>query len=143
MRRPAGCSSSKGLLLVEAVLAATIIAVGLVSISRGLGSQLQAIQRVEAHDGAVAVAHARLLELEALGVSGIVPLPSPQEGDLQEAGREYRWTIRAVLREDVKDSAGRQVAADVTITVKGQGRGVASARLTTVWPSAWIPQAWF
>ena len=62
MGRPAKSSSRRGLLLVEAVLAAVVIAVGLVFISRGLAGQLRALRTVEEYDTLLSLGHGKLLE---------------------------------------------------------------------------------
>ena len=68
MKPPAKRASRRGLLLVEAVLSAVVIGVGLSFITRGLASQLRALRSVEEYDTLLSLARSTLQELEANGL---------------------------------------------------------------------------
>ncbi len=91
MKRPGRRASQQGLLLVEAVLSAVVIAVGLVFISRSLGGQLRALSTVEAYDTLLLLAQSKLAELEGWGLKQ-QPIPSQQlRGSFGEPYGGYRW----------------------------------------------------
>ncbi|MBI2104560.1 MAG: hypothetical protein HYT90_03115 [Candidatus Omnitrophica bacterium] len=137
MRRPATWGSCQGLLLVEATLAAVVIAVGLAFISRGFASQLGAIRAVEAHEALLALAQGKLLELEAELLAGR-PLPTDRAGTFDPPHEDYRWTLEAVLRADLTDEAGAPLASDVSLTVaRDQARGT-SLTVDAVWLNEWL-----
>ena len=134
MRR-ARCVSSQGLLLVEAVPSAVVIAVGLAFISRGLASHLRAIRTVEEQPVLLSLAHGKLLSLEAELASGR-PAPAELAGTFEEPYAAYRWQAAVAAREDVADSDGNPLASDVTVTVE-RTEPPASLRLGAVWPREW------
>lgn len=157
MRRQDALRSRKGLLLVEAVLSAVIIASGLVFISRGLGSQLRALQRVEESETLLSLARGRLLELEAEGlVSGGEPIAeADKSGAFPEPYGAYQWEIRVdtpqgviAATEDLMDPATQEPAARrVTVAVRrsqeaGRDRTSPTVTLSAIWPAAWIPDEW-
>lgn len=135
MMRRARCDSRRGLLLVEAVLSAVVIAVGLTFISRGLGGQLRAIRTVEEQQVLLALAHGKLLALEAELASGR-PLPAELAGTFEEPYAAYRWQAAVAAREDLADPDGNPLASDVTVTVE-RDQPAASLRLGAVWPREW------
>ena len=142
MERPARFSSRRGLLLVEAVLSAVIIAAGLAFISRGLGSQLQALRRVEDYDTLLTLAHNQLLQLEREQFGG-PPHPSSLNGTFPAPYQDYRWAVAATPRQgpdDLIDHEERPLTSDVTFTVSRSGTPSAALQLHTVWPSEWLLQ---
>lgn len=142
MERPATLSSRRGLLLVEAVLSAVIIAAGLAFISRGLGSQLQALHRVEDYDTLLTLAHNKLLELEGEQLGG-PRRPSSLSGTFSAPYQEYRWAVTAETRQgpdDLMDHEERPLTSDVTLLVSRSGTTSAALQLHAVWPSEWLSQ---
>ena len=145
MKRPAKCSlrnQAEGLLLVEAVLSAVVIAVGLVAISRGLSNQLQAIRRVEEQETLLVLAHDKLAELEAERLFHH-PGPPDATGVYAAPYGAYRWTIAASVRDDARDAAGDSLMSEVTLTVRRDVERSASVRLVALWPKDWVPPQWF
>ena len=150
MRRQAKSGSRSGLLLVEAVLSAVVIATGLVFISRGLASQLGALRAVEEDDRLLSLAHRKLLEWEAKRLSGTPPVQEPAEGTFEDAGdgvfgAAYRWTVTASLRpERATDEQGNALVSEVILTVRGSGDGRSRAiTLSAFWPADWVPVEWY
>ena len=140
MPRRATSASPPGLLLVEAVLCAVVIAVGLVFISRGFSSSLSALRAVEDFEQLLGEADGLLRNLEAIGLAD-PPLP----GDLRELASVDQpgvWSARAELRTDALDDQGRQVADQVRVSGRRREDGRRTLTLTAVWPGDWIPQAW-
>lgn len=125
-------------MLVEAVLSAVVIAVGLVFISRGLANHLRAIRTVEDYQTLLALAQGKLRELEGLQGSGAA-LPAELAGTFAEPYGAYRWEVASAAREDVTDPDGRPLASDVTVTVARTEPTTASVQLGTVWPGDWVP----
>ena len=150
MKPPVKRASQRGLLLVEAVLSAVVIGVGLSFITRGLASQLRALHTVEEYDTLLNLARSTLQELEANGLldsrrkvpangHGLFEQPHAQDGTL----RTYAWDLKVTSREapeDLKDSAGESLTSDVVLTVQRHDRPSSTVRLTAVWPSTWMQQ---
>ena len=135
MKRPGRRASQQGLLLVEAILSAVVIAVGLVFISRGLGGQLRALSTVEAYDTLLPLAQHKLIELEGWGLKQ-QPIPSQQlRGEFEEPYRGYRWDVRTVPHPAV---AGAPSLTDLTLTVQGSAEGSRTVTLSVVWPASWF-----
>jgi len=137
MRQPATWRSRQGLLLVEAALAAVVIAVGLAFISRGFASQARAIRTVETHELLLALAQGKLLELEAELLAGR-PLPAGLSGTFDAPHADYRWAVDAQPRADLTDQSGAPLASDVSLTVApDQVRGP-SLTVSAVWLQEWL-----
>ncbi len=161
MVRPAECSSQRGLLLVEAVLSAVVIAAGLVFISRGLTSQLKALRAIDEYETLRSLAHGKLLELEAERLSGTPPTEERAGGSFgipseTASGTAYQWKVVAVRRAELDtDSYGQPLFSEVTLTVRqapppndvvgGQAGADRSPTVTlsAIWPTDWIPAEWF
>ena len=150
MPRRAKCSSRRGLLLIEAVLSAVVIAAGLVFITRGLASQLKALRTVEEREVLLSLAHRKLDELEAQRLAGLQSTEGPPEGlfempDGKPAAVDYQWMVHATLREDLEaDAEGQPLFSEVTLIVRhGSGeQGSSAVTLSAIWPTTWVPQAW-
>ena len=159
MGRRARCSSSRGLLLVEAVLSAVVIAVGLVFISRGLSSQLTAIRTVEEYDTLLALARRKWLELEAERLSRLPVAQEARTGSCDGQGEEgpdaaYQWTITAIRRPQLgMGSDGAPLFSEVTLTIRrtakprsgapvGNEHRSSAVLLSAIWPSEWVPATW-
>ena len=138
MKRRVRPASRRGLLLVEAVLSAVVIAVGLVFISRALASPLKALRTIEEYDTLLVLAPSQLLEWEARRST-----PTTLEGTFQKPYEAYRWTLKATLREgpdDLKAQDGTPLTSSVTFTVQRGDRPGSTVRLRAVWPSEWFQQ---
>lgn len=136
MRKQTERCLPKGLLLVEAVLASVVMTTGLVLISRGLGGQLKALRRLEEQQATLAAANRQLAEWEALGMFSATMPTSAAVESIDVAGKTYRriWSVGEPV---LSDMAGiqQEIARWVTVTVGG-------VRLTTVWPTTWVPDEW-
>lgn len=139
MKRPATSSSARGLLLVEAVLSAAVIAVGLVFISRGLSGQLRALRAVEEHETLLALAHRKLLELETVR-SAARPVPPNREGLFAPPDDGTRWAMSAAAREEEEPG---DPLADITVTVKRAAMPSTAVSLSAVWRADQVPAEWF
>lgn len=139
MRRQDRLGSRRGLLLVEAVLSAVVIATGLVFVSRALGGQLAALRRIEETDAMLTLARGKLLELESLHLAGSPP--AAREGPFDEPSADYRWALDTELRADAAQKDGSPAAAEAALTVgRGDPPAAAAVTLTAVWPSAWASE---
>lgn len=147
--RTARRSQARGLLLAEAVFAASVIAGGLVYISRGLASQLKALRKLEQYSALGPLAESKLLELEAARSLGSPPSQEPSSGSVDAAdGPTYQWTITARARADLDvDSQGRPLYGEVALSVQrldepGLDAEALHRDLFVVWPMEWIPANW-
>src|SRR3989338_4171041 len=93
-RRP-----ERGVLLVEAMLSAVVIAVGLTFITRALGSQLKALQRVEEYAILRNLAQQALRTMEVDLQAGNKPR-GPQGGSLVERDQDYEWKLSTTALEN-------------------------------------------
>ncbi len=138
MARQAKYASQQGLLLVEAVLSAVVIATGLVFISRGLGGQLQALRRLEETDTLLRLARGKLTELEAALVAQ--RLPPDRTGSFERPDEGYRWTVTATRRPG---EPGEPLVAEVALTVARESSASPGMTLVAAWPEEWLPSEWF
>ena len=131
-------NSARGVLLVEAVLASVIIAVGLSFITRGLGSQVQAFGVMEEYDTLARLAEDVLADLERQARAGQPPAREP-EGAFEAPWAAYGWSITAdALPETDPDLRLARVRVRV-------GQADASGRahtVTAVWPLDLVPGEW-
>ena len=132
MQQPDTFGSRQGFLLVEAVLAAVVIAVGLVFISRGLSSQLKAVQTIDEQHTLAALVQETLLGLESRMAAGET-LALQMEGGFDAPYDSYRWSATIQPREDQTDAFGTILAGDVFVTVQREPPA-ASLTLGAVWP---------
>ena len=142
MAQRAALRSRSGLLLLEAVLSAVVIAVGLVGVSQGLGSQLRALETVEAYETLMSLAHNQLTELEQFKLARPAQ-PIARSGVFAAPHQQYRWAIDRVTPRDgpgdLADASG-PLTSNVTFTVSRTDRPrSASLTLQVVWPAAWFP----
>jgi hypothetical protein len=130
----------RGLLLVEAVLAAGVIATGLVLVSRSLGGQLSAIGRVEERDAALALGRSKLAELEAARLSGVPESGEDLDGTFDQPFDAYGWSLRTEPREDLTRPDGTPLAVEATLTIKKGSSGGTLASLAALWPASWTSE---
>jgi hypothetical protein len=136
MQQQRKLESRRGLLLVEAVLSAVVITLGLVFINRAMGGQLGAVRRIEHADETASLARRSLLEFEALCLAG--PPPAAREGTFDEPADAYRWAMSAEPRADLVREDGTPEALTVAVRVERDAPG-SSAIVTALWPAAWVP----
>ena len=146
MKRPAKWYSRQGLLLVEAVLSAVIMAAVLVFISRGLGGQLRALRTLQDYDALCALAESTLERWEAERLFGR-SLPSDRSGTIESAGATggavYQWSVTVRQPKELLDENGQPFAGEVTLSIRRSDRASAAVSVRAVWPVAWIPSEWF
>ena len=141
MQQPAKCSSAKGLLLVEAVLSAVIIATGLIFVTRGLSTPLRALQAMGQQGVGRSLAQRKLLELELTRLLDR-PVPADREGTFPTPDEGYRWKI-AVKSNELEELQEVAISlSEVSVTVQRIDEPSESARFSSVWQSEWIPEAW-
>ena len=141
MRPPAKCSSMKGLLLVEAVLSAVIIATGLIFVTRGLSTPLRALRTIDEQGLVRSLAQRKLLELETTRLLER-PMAKDRHGAFATPYTAYQWTVAAKAYEAVEPQASNRSLSEVTVAVQRIGEPSASARLSAVWQSEWVPDGW-
>ncbi len=143
MRRPVKLASRQGLLLIEAILSAAVIGVGLVLISRALSGQLHVLQTVQDYDALLSLAQGKLLELESQHLSSGKPLPDIREGTFESPYQTYHWSVIAKGRlSDPLDANGNPLTSEVTLTVEQEGQIGRTLQLSAIWPNDWIPAGW-
>ncbi len=138
MKRPAKRASRRGLLLVEAVLSAVVIGVGLSFITRGMANQLKALRAVEEYDTLLGLSRSAMQELEARHV-----VPANRSGRFEPPYEGYGWSLTATPRDGPNELIGQNgqpLTSTVVLTVQRQDRPSSSLQLTAVWPVVWIRQ---
>lgn len=131
-------SSARGVLLVEAVLASVVVAVGLSFITRGLGSQVQAFGAMEEYDTLARLADDVLGDIQRDAQAGHPPRRAPA-GTFEAPDAAYRWTISAAPLPSTDPDLS---VARVTVRIaRADGTGRAQA-VEAVWPTELVPQEW-
>ena len=129
--------SLRGVLLVEAVLSAVVIAVGLAFITRALGSQLKALQRVEEYAVLTELAQQAMRTMEVDVQAGKLPR-GPQDGSFDAPYQTYQWALSAAALD------GRDLPFEmsrVMLSVRRADRPSAAYSVQAVWPSSVVPGA--
>ena len=140
MKRPDRLVSSQGLLLVEAVLSAVVIAVGLVFISRGLGGQLRAIEAVEAYEELLPLAQSKLNELEGWGLKQQVIPERELAGHFIKPYEGYHWRLEYALHR--LPSEGPSLSDIKLVVFFGEEKdSKRKVTLEGIWPAAWFSGA--
>jgi hypothetical protein len=138
-------------LLVEAVVSAVVIAVGLVFISRTLGSHLKVVRLLERRQAASALQAGKFIELETAAMVRETP-PDARGMSFDEpyagSGAGWSWTATAVLLpEDTDEEEAQRVPTSrVTLAVKAAGGAEGSALTdahSVVWPREFVELSWY
>src|SRR3989338_101607 len=139
MEPPARSRLPRGFLLVEAVLAAVVIAVGLVFVRRGFSSHVRALRAAEEYDTLTALARGKLLELEASRIFEPDTSSAEGAGVFEAPGAAYEWRVVATLREE----DGQPPTSRLELSVRRATPPRHQVRLFTVWPTDEVPPGWF
>ena len=131
--------SLRGVLLVEAVLSAVVIAVGLSFITRALGGQLKALQGIEEYAVLAELAQQIMRTHEAQVQDGRVPR-GPREGVFHEPYAAYEWTLNAAALDDPDLAVP---ASRVTLSVRRSDHPSSRFSVQAVWPTSLVPPEWF
>ena len=124
------------------MLSAVAIGVGLSLITRGLSSQLRAVQALGDYDALLAVAHASLLQTEQERLATL-PLGVALFGPAAAAPGGYGWQVEVHSREgasDLKDADGNPLMVDLAATVARTGARGPSVTYHLVWSRDWVPK---
>lgn len=132
-------SSQRGLLLVEAVISAVVIAVGLVSISRALSSQLKALRSVGDYAVMARLAQGLLTELERSVQAGQPPQRA-RNGTFEPPEAVYEWTLETRAPESQTTAVPVTV---VTLSVRRAEGPSSTVSVRALWPSDRVPPEWF
>ena len=134
-------------MLVEAALAAAVIGVGLVFISRAFTSAMRTLQVARLSDTALLLAEAKLAELELEPQQATPPIfRSPQQGTFAAPYDAFEWAI--TVQTDPLDPAlvakePEPLMVWMRLEVKAARAGPpAGVTLTTMMRKAWIPEGW-
>jgi hypothetical protein len=134
-----------GLLLVEAVLSAVVIAVGLVAISRGLANQLKALRTLEEHETLRSLAIHWLRETEGMlshDPAQVIPWAQDLEAMFEPPHEQYRWALAVVPSEESPESPSSVAHRELHLSVQRDDRPSSRVELVVLWPDNWLPQAW-
>lgn len=142
----------RGLLLLDAVLSAIVIATALVFITRSLSGQLRTLHTLEEAETVAALGQGKLMELET-GVR-LNPRRVPQQitdadlGPLYgEQAATYRWSVHATPMENPESKflpSGEKALElnRVTLTVQRPNNGPVLLTLEAIWPESMVPTSW-
>jgi hypothetical protein len=125
-------------LLVEAVVSAVAIGVGLAFITRAFSNQLKALQSVQEQAVLSDLAQAVWLDVEREVQAGRQPRRE-QEGTFQEPYAAYEWSFVAAELEGEENAQVSQVV----LAVRRVGPGGSAVVLQALWPTGLVPAAWF
>ncbi len=140
MEPPARSRLPRGFLLVEAVLAAVVIAVGLVFVTRGFSSHVRALRAAEEYDTLTALARGKLLELEASRMFEPDTSSDERAGVFEAPRAAYEWRIVATLREEEDEHSP---TSRLELSVRRATPPRHQVRLFTVWPTDEVPPGWY
>ena len=138
MKRPAKPRCSPGLLLIEAVLAAVVIATGLVFVSRSLGGELNAVHSIEQYQILASLGQSKLAQLQTQALGGMPLTTGDLRGSFDAPYENYRWELTTQPRGDIIAPDGTSAASDVTLTVSRTEGRPASFSLYAVWLAEWL-----
>lgn len=126
----------RAFLLVEATLTATIIAVGLVFVSRAIASNLQALSRLQAYHRLLRLADQQLelLELEA---QQLRPLATLQH-TFPDPDAAYQWTVTTKAYPTTADGLPIGSVCSVVLSVSLADQPKPQVQLSTLWPASWL-----
>lgn len=128
----------RGVLLVEAMLSAVVIAVGLTFITRALGSQLKALQRVEEYAILRNLAQQALRTMEVDLQAGNPPRDPHDDGFFGEPYEDYQWKLSTTELKD-QDPVPPLAVSRVTLSVQRTEPPAATYSVQTVWPESLVP----
>ena len=131
--------SRQGFLLVEAVLSAVVIAVGLVFVSRALASEVKALRTVEEAAVVAWLAQNLMRELEGQVQDGRAP-SRERRGTFDAPNAGYQWALSAVAINAGDEEPSRGV---VTLVIRRTGTQANVTAMRAVWPLDYIPGDWF
>ncbi len=131
--------SQRGLLLVEAILSAIIVAVGLVFVSRALSSEVNALHVVEESATVFPLADATLRAMNGVVQSGRAP-GTKRDGTFDPPNAGYRWIASAQPLEtgDAQPRYGM-----VTLTIRRVRDDAIMTFVRALWPMEFVPTEWF
>ena len=127
-RARAKCSSPRGFLLVEAVISAIVIGVGVAVVGRGLSNQLSALGSLEAYELAAESAASKLTELEGRTVFS------------QLISQDYQ-TFSSITDGPTDETDGL-LTKRMAITAEAGKSSLKSVTLIALWPEDWLPEEW-
>lgn len=130
--------SRQGLLLVEAILAAVVIATALVFVSRSLGGQLNTVRSLEQYQVLSLLAQSKLDELQGMAAAQIPLGAADLDGTFDAPYDNYRWEVETRPRQDVTTPEGASAASDVSVTVSRIEGRPGSFTLHAVWLAEWL-----
>lgn len=117
-------------------MTAAVIAVGLVFISRGMGTSLKTLSSLQQYDRLVRLAESQLNELSGQAQAGIVtPL---KEGTFDGADQDVAWelAVEGVTSKEIPPAMGL-VLCEITVSVHPAQAATPLIRLATIWPKEW------
>jgi len=112
----------RGAILIEVLLALTILATGIAAIAQGLSTNLRAAGSAHKQSLAARLAQAKLDEIQAQGLARI----EETAGDFGPANPNMRWTVEA---RDADRSGLKQLTLTVTWSVRRRPYQASYARL--------------
>jgi len=130
--------SRRGILLVEAVLCAVVIAVGLTFITRSLSNQLKALHTLEEYATLTQLAQTVFLELERDVQASQAPQRAPT-GAFDQPYSAYQWTLTA---QTVTEEGAAVPLSLVRLSVNRADVTAFTVVLQAIWPSDLVPPEW-
>ena len=127
----------QGFLLIEAMLAALAIAVGLVGISGAIGASVRALTRLQQADRRLRLA-AMALDQAAIEAQRL-RVAAPHAGVFDPPDEDYRWALTVTPARATINGDGVAVSA-ATLTVSRIDDDRQATRLATVWPDDWMAE---
>ena len=139
--------AQRGFTLIEVLIALVIVALGMSALLETLGSAADTSTWLRDKTFAQWIA---FNQLEALRLSGTMPTDGTTDGDLDYAGRHWRWRqvisdlgMPGIFRIDVKVEPADTSSVDeqgwMTTVTGAMGDAVAPAQLQSLYPDPSLP----
>ena len=126
--------------MIEAGLAAVAMAIGLVAISRGLGTSLSTLASLQRRDAFLSVAESTLQQLSAEAQQA-PPLPTARRrGTCEEVSRDCEWELTSEPFNPPALELPGDVLRLVTLLVRRSQGPSGSFSLRAVWPADWVAE---
>ena len=126
-------------MLTEAIIAAVVITVGIVMISRTFSTHLRALQSMQTYDERQALAYSVLDQMEQRLISGSVAT-GVRNMPFGQSDSGFGWSL--FVGQPIEDEMGFKLS-DVRVEVASADPKIPKTILKTRWPSDRIPLEWF
>ena len=114
------------------------MAIGLVAISRGLGTSLSTLSALQRRDTFLSLAESMLQQLRAEAQQSPPLSPAGRRGDCGEVSQDCEWELTSESFAPPELELQTGLLRLVTLSVHRSQTRSGSVRLQAVWPAEWL-----